>query len=54
MIEIKFQMTKTGQRRAYYWGHWAMQWLPIKLKEAQTMIATGKAVDTTALPKNPS
>jgi hypothetical protein len=41
-LDIKFTITKSGQRRAFYWGS-AIRWLPLPVSDAEMFITQGLA-----------
>ena len=43
-LDIKFTVTKNGQRRALYWSG-GLRWLPIPAADADLFIAQGLATE---------
>lgn len=41
--EIRIKIDKNGNRRATYYCKLAQRWLPIRIADADYLIATGKA-----------
>lgn len=44
-ITVRIKTNKNGRRIAHYWGYMGRRWLPMKIAEAEMLIATDQAWD---------